>query len=463
MTINVFSRRVAALACICLLALAPTLSRGVEEKKPNSLSEKTSEAFSKLRPLLEAKNWDAILALLNGIPNVAPESYDRALILDTTAKIYMNMDQLGKAIAPLEGALKLSDAHNYFPEDQVLQTVSLLARLIYNEAVSLKDRNQQQQEITKAAAYLKRFLQATKSPKPDDIMFYAQLLYGQAASDPAKINQALMREAAEVIERGMLASIKPTEGFYQILIALLLQQNDYPRAAELLELVVYKFPEKKEYWPQLMAAYLQLAGDKDEKKAREYYIRAINAIERAQAKGIMTDSKNNYNLVSIYIAAEQYSKATELLYAGLKKGSIESNPTNWRILGSYYQQVNKELQALEALQEAAALFPNQGMLELQIGEIYRSMEKTKDARDHYRLAIKKGSLDKPHIAYQLLAFAAMELDDWDEAYSAVTEASKFPEFQNDKQMQGLKQHIESTVNERNEAKKAKEAGAKKSV
>jgi tetratricopeptide (TPR) repeat protein len=209
-----------------------------------------------------------------------------------------------------------------------------------------------------------------------------------------------------------------------------------------------------------MAAYLQLANDKDPAKTKQYYVRAINTIERAQAAGIMTDPKSNYNLVSIYIAAEQYSRATDILYTGLKKGTIESTPNNWRILGSYFQQANKDLQALEALTEAAKLFPKEGMLELQIGEIYRGMEKTKEARDRYRLALQKGNLEKPHIAYQLLAFAAMELDDWDEANKAVQEAAKFPEFKSDKQMQNLKEHIESTVKERNEAKKAKQADAK---
>lgn len=453
-----FPRFAATLLSLCVLASGTGLR--AQEKQPHSLGEKTSEAFAKLRPLMEEKNWNAILSTLSSIPNVAPDSYDRALILDTTAKIYMNMDQLDKAIQPLEEALKLSDKHGFFEQAQTLQTVSLLARLIYNEAVGIKDRAAQQVAINKAAGYLKRFLDSTKNPPADDITFYAQLLYAQATADPNRINQEMLRQAREVIEKGMLSTIHPKESFYQLLVALLLQENNYARSAELLELVVSKFPEKKDYWPQLMAAYLQLANDKDPVKTRQFYVRAINTIERAQAAGIMTDPKSNYNLVSIYIAAEQYSRATDILYAGLKKGTIESNANNWRILGSYFQQANKDLQALEALNEASKLFPKEGMLDLQIGEIYRGMEKTKEARDHYRLAIKKGNLEKPHIAYQLLAFAAMELDDWDEAHQAVQEAAKFPEFKNDKQMQNLKEHIESTVKERNEAKKAKQADAK---
>src|SRR6185436_5297660 len=125
----------------------------------------------------------------------------------------------------------------------------------------------------------------------------------------------------------------------------------------------------------------------------------------------------------------------------------------------------KDAEAIEALKEAQKLFPTEGMIDLHIGEIYRGMEKTKEARDYYRSAIKKkDKLEKPHVAYQLLAFAAMELDDWDEALMAITEASKSPEFQKDKQMQNLKEHIENTVKERNaareEAEKKKQDKAK---
>lgn len=449
-----------------LLALALALPLGAqaqESKQPHSPSEKTSEALQQLRPLMEAKNWDGILAVLDKIPDVKPGSYDQAIILDMKAKVYMSKEQLGRAIEPLETALKLSDQHEYFGEDQTQQTVNLLARLIYAEAVNVKDKAQQQQLINRSAAYLKRYLQTQKKPTSDDTMFYAQLLYAQATATD-KINPALLREAREVIEKGMLNEVSPKEGFYQLLVALVLQENDYTRSAELLELVVQKYPTKKDYWPQLMVAYLQLAGgEKDPLKVREYYIRAINAVERAQALGIMNDPKNNYNLVTFYIAVEQYSKATEILYAGLKNGSIESNVANWRILASQYQQANRELQAIEALKEAAKLFPKEGMVDLHIGEIYRGLDKTTEAREFYRSAIRKGNLEKPYVAYQLLAFAEMEVENWPAALEAITEASKAPEFQKDKQMISLKEHIENTVKlqEAEKAEKAKEAAAKK--
>jgi tetratricopeptide (TPR) repeat protein len=440
------------------LALALPLSFGADEhQQPPSFSEDTSKALQNIKPLLETKDYNGILRLLDGIPNVKPDSYDQAYILDMKAKIFMGQEKYGQAIAPAEQALAISDRHHYFDEAATLQTVNLLARLIYAEAVNVKGA-QQQEMIAKSAAYLKRYLNASKKVSPDDTMFYAQLLYAQATADQAHINEAMLREARQVIEDGMLKAVAPKEGFYQLLLALVQQENDYAKSAELLELVIAKFPGKTSYWPILMASYLQLAGqEKDPGRQRDYYIRAINTIERAQAAGQMLDPKNNYNLVTIYIAAGQFSKATDLLHAGLKKGTIESTLANWRVLGSYYQQANKDAEAIEALKEAEKLFPDQGMIDLHIGEIYRGLEKTKEARDYYRLAIKKkNTLEKPHVAYQLLAFAAMELDDWDEALMAITEASKSPEFQKDKQMQNLKDHIETTVKERNAAREEEE-------
>ncbi len=445
-------------AAALLLALALPYGRAAEERQPPSFSEETSKALQNMRPLQEAKDYAGMLRLIDSIPNVKPGSYDQAFLLDMKGKILMQQEKYSQAIAPAEQALALSDQYHYFDEAATLQSVNILARLIYAEAVNLKDRNQQQAMIAKSASYLKRYLAGTKKPSPDDTMFYAQLLYAQATSDPAHINEPMLREARQVIEDGLLTAVTPKEGYYQLLLALVQQENDYPRSAELLELTIQKFPGKTTYWPVLMASYIQLAGqEKDPAKQKELYIRAINTIERAQAVGQLKDPKNNYNLVTFYIAAGQFSKATDLLHDGLRKGTIESTLANWRILGSYYQQANKDAEAIEALKEAEKLFPKEGMLDLHIGEIYRSLDQTKDARDAYRAAIrKKDTLDKPVVAYQLLAFAAMELDDWDEALMAITEASKYPDFQKDKQMQGLKAHIEATVQERKAAQEEKE-------
>lgn len=433
------------------------------EEKSHSASEKTMEAFGKLKPLQDKKDWGGMRKLLEDLlPTVGKTSYDYVLIQDMRAKLFLQDDKLALAIQPWEEALKLSDQFKYFDEKYSNDIVLYLAQIIFSEASGSNDRALQQKNINRSLVYLKRYLATAKKPTLETQMFYAQLLYQQAAADPAHINQDILKQAREVVEKGMASTLQPKEGFFMLRLAILQQQNETQEAADQLEMMVSKFPAKKDYWPILMATYLNLASqEKDPEKQRPFYIRAINALEKAQKLGFMTTPKDNYNLVTIYITAGQFSRATELLHAGLKSGAIESSVATWRVLGSYYQQANKELDAIKSLQEAAVKFPKEGMLDLQMGEIYRQLEKTAEARDAYRRALAKGGLDKPQVAYQLLAYTSMELDDWTEAQRAIGEASKHPDFAKDQQMKSLKDHIDNTVREREEVRKIKEEASKK--
>src|SRR5690606_11394905 len=134
------------------------------------------------------------------------------LILDMKAKIYMNQEQYARAIEPLEQSLRIAEQKGYFKENQLLQNINILARLIYSEAMNLKG-GQQTRMVERAAGYLKRFLEATQNPNQDDTMFYAQLLYAQATADEKNIKLPLIREARQVVERGMRQAITPREGF----------------------------------------------------------------------------------------------------------------------------------------------------------------------------------------------------------------------------------------------------------
>lgn len=435
------------------------------QKERPQLNEKTSEALTKLGPMQQQKPipYQEMLTLIEGVLANAPAgSYDQLFLLDIKAKILLGMDKYAQAVPIWEQVIKLNDQSHYFEAKQINEIALYLAQIIFSEAANLKNPAEQKQAVARSSAYLKRHLDNNPKPSLETQMFYAQLLYQQAVMDAQNINKDLLREAREVITRGMQSTLQPKEGFYMLLLAIYQQENDMVRSSEFLELMVNKFPQKKDYWPLLMATYLNLAStEQDDLRKREFYVRAINALERAQKLGFMQTPKDNYNLVTIYLTAGQFGKATDILHAGLKKGTIESNLANWRLLGSYYQQANKELQAIEALKEAAKLFPTEGMLDLQIGEIYRQLEKTREARDAYRAALKKGKLDKPQVAYQLLAYTSMELDDWNGALQAITEAAKHPDFQKDQQMLNLKKHIEDTVALRSEEQKMKEEAKSK--
>lgn len=445
-----------------LLAQAPQPGG---QKQPPSISEKTSEAFSKLRPLQETQNYKGMLDVLDKV-EFKPNSYDEALILDMKAKIFAMTNQFSKAIGPWERAIELSDKYQYFSEKQTLDTVSLLAQLYGQEGSTTKVAAQQQQYFAKAITYFRRFIKGTKNPTPETMMAYASILYYRATADQNKVDQGLLKEAREVVERGLTSSIKPKDGFYQLLLTLQQQQNDLAGSAEILELLLEQNPSKKDFWQLLMASYLQLSDKEGKKNAtlgREYLVRAIVTCERAQALGHMKTPKDSMNLVSLYLMANQFTRGTELLYSGMKSGAIDSEPGNWQVLGRYYLEANMNERAIEVLKEASRLFPKNGEIELQVAQIYIQLENNKEALRHAKLAAEKGNFErtKPFSVYYLIAYTAYDMGEIDEAKAAVEKAGQFEEAKKDAQFPRLKGVIEEAIAEREARKSEKPKGEAK--
>jgi len=292
-------------------------------------------------------------------------------------------------------------------------------------------------------------------------MAYASILYYKAIADPNNVDQAALKEARQIVEKGLSAAVKPREGFYQLLLTLQQQQNDLAGSTEILELLLKQSPNKKDFWQLLMASYLQLSdkAKDDPTLSREFLVRAIVTAERAQTLGFLNTPKDNMNLVSLYLMANQFTKGTELLYNGMKGGKIESEPNNWRVLGRYYLEANLNKEAISVLEEASKLFPKNGEIELQLAQIYLQIEKPREALRHAKSAIEKGNFEstKPFSVHYLIAYTAYELGDLDESQRAIKVAETFPEAAKDAQFPKLKNVVNESLAERQATKESQEA------
>ena len=459
MIFNLFQLRLRSKAILLLVVLLtsvmilPNRSDAAEEQGPPGLNEKVSEALQqKMKPLLDAKNWDGAMAVIDGVlVGLDPNGYDTAFLSDIKAKIFLKKNDYASAIAPMETTLRLADANkNFFDKKTILDVVYFLAQIYYQEGTSSKDATVQKNYFNKSSAYIKRWLQTTPKKNQEASLFYASILYNQAVVNPDKVDFDLIKRVQTEVQEGLLTSLKPKEGFYVLLLASLQQIGDLAGSAEILEQMVKVKPDNRTYWLQLLATYLNLGGgtEKDEQKSRESFARAINTMERAQALGLMQTPKDNYNLVTMYYNAGQFGKATDLLYSGLKSGAIESDLKNWQLLAYSYQQIGRDAQAIAVLKEAGTAFPT-GQIEFQIGQIYSQMEnRTAEAYSYYSKAVAKGGLEKPHSAYMFLAYTAFELEKFDEALAAINKTIASPDGQKDAQAPRLKQAIEDAVKER---------------
>jgi Tfp pilus assembly protein PilF len=438
---------------VCLLAFAPAFAARAEDGRPRELTEKTSAALQKLKPLLDAKNWNGALALLESLrPSTAPDSYDLAIITDVEGKIFLQTAQYAKALGPLETSLRLGEKYKYFDASALQDTTDYLARIYFQEAVAPKQtRALQEQYFQKSIDSIKRWLANTTKPPYDPalqdiIVFYAQVLYTRGSMDSAHIDMDLMRQAQAQVDRGLLLAIHPKETLYLLQLAILQQEGKYEPAAKILELLVRRDPKKKDYWPQLAGVYANLAAStKDAEMARDYSIRAILTFERAQAHGFMKTPKDNLNLVSLYYNVGQFGKSTELLDRGLKNGDIEPEYKNWELLAYSYQQIDQPLQAIHALEDATKKFPKNGAIEFEIAKIYYSLNKTPDAYQHLNQAIAKGNLGKDGPVYGFLAYVAFEQQKYKEALVAVQKAIAAPGGSSDTKLPLLKGAIENAL------------------
>jgi tetratricopeptide (TPR) repeat protein len=430
-----------------LAAVAPAVVRAAPaDDEPPELAEKTSDSLNKLQPLLDAKNWDGALALLNGVlPSTDPDSYDRALILDTIAKLSIQKDDTASAVAAWEQALALADRHsNYFKPKDRLDMVLSMAQNYSQLGSNTKDPVRAHEYFNKAGNYIKRWLDTTPKPTLETEYFYTEVLYSEA-TETSKVDMTLIRQAQREAEKALRLDLHPPEKLYVLLNATYQQQLDFIHSSQILELLAAEHPEKvPSYWPTLWQTYMNLASTTDEKdpdKVRIDYIRGINALERAQSYGQMKTNKDNYNLFTMYYTVGQFGKATEILHKGLESGTIDSTLDNWLHLAGSYRFASDNPDSIAVLKEAEARYPDSGELDFQLAQIYWQDEKMADAFQYFSEAVRKGNLSNAYNGYRYMASVAYDLQKFPEALAAADKAAEFPEGKNSAELARLRKAV----------------------
>jgi tetratricopeptide (TPR) repeat protein len=447
----------ALLVATGLCLVLPAAFPAEEEKPPQQLGEETADKLNNdYRQASDAKDWNRAIAIVDGqLAKVAADSYDAAVLYQIKAQTYFQKNEMSPALAALERSLAIDDQHRYFVEKTRQETLYLVAQLNFQEGASSKDPKKQAASYAKSDRALERWIKNNKEFTVENYYFVAVLYFsrGQPASETpgveSKTDVAMMEKALYWTNRGLSATARPRDTFYQLKLAELYQLNRIEETAEYLELLVKMKPENKSYWQQLGNTYLQLAAaaeKKDDRAFRAYNIRAILSIERAQKLGIMNTPKDNYNLVGIYFNIGQFAEACALLERGLKEASIERTQPNFELLANSYQQLHRETKAIETLTEAAKLFPKSGQIEYQIAQIYFTIDKYKEAFEHMKICEAKGGTDKPNIGWLFYAYLALDLKEYEEALKGAEQAAKYPEAK--EEAQKMQDAIKATIQDR---------------
>ena len=137
-----------------------------------------------------------------------------------------------------------------------------------------------------------------------------------------------------------------------------------------------------------------------------------------------------------------------MLQAGLRNGAIDNEQKNWEYLAMCYQQLSKELKAIDILKEATTHFPKSGALHFQIAQLYAQIDKADQAYSEATKALELGNVEKPGAIYCALSYWAFDQGKYDEALIVVNKAFEYPEGKKDPQLPRVKTAILDAIKER---------------
>jgi len=443
---------VLALSLVLPVVVRPQDDEESDQEKnraPFEVGEATSDLLSSLKQFEETKNWDgAIQAIQGQLRKVKSGSYDEEMLYRALAQqTYQKSDFMG-SMAAAEHCLQIDDQHHYLDRRTRRDMLYWVAQIAFNEGSSAKVAAQQAVLYAKADKALDEWLKGTKEKEftPDNLLFVAMLYFYRAqpgagaAGVEEKTDREMMEKALQWTDKGLHSMARPRDNFYQLKLAELFQLGRFREGAELLETIIKKKPESKNYWQQLFNTYVQLASEAQEKHDDQAVltenIRAIVTAERAQKLGFLNSQKDNFNLAVIYLSIGQFGEACGVLDQGLKNNTIERKRENYELLANSLQQIHRNTEAIRTLEDAAKLFPHSGQLEYEIAQIYFADNKSKDAFEHMKRCVEKGGTEDPPIGWMFYAYLALDLKEYDLAIKAAQEVQKYPKHEKEgKQME----------------------------
>lgn len=378
-----------------MLLVAQDAPAKKERKATGTLSESTYRQLERIHDLI-AKNRNAeALEKLNGLLERAGNDYEKAVVYQTTAFVYVSQNNFKGALKAFETALQL-DALPQQPYEQMLFNV---AQLYFQDGQS-----------DKAASKLEQyFAEATLSPPAD-----AHILLASVYADRKRFRDALPQ-----VDQALAKVKEPKESWLQLKLALHFELKQYPQCAEVLVRLIQLAPQKEDYWKQLSSVFFEVKQDKE----------SLAVLALAERQGYIDTEGEFRNFANVYLLMGIPYKAAEVLQRGLDAKALKADEKTLTLLGDAWAMAREYGRAEPALKQAAAL-ADRGEIYFRLAQIYLEDEKWKPALEMLDKAQAKGGLKKPGEAAFLTGVAAFNAGDTQRAIAALQRAMNYDESRN---------------------------------
>lgn len=262
------------------------------------------------------------------------------------------------------------------------------------------------QDYVNSLKYIKGWLANGAAPNREETWQIAYINH-QAAE-----NAAAAEWAEKVLAIDELAN-EPKREVYDFLLYLYGQDllNKRPRRLELLERMLWLYPNDKVIWNVLSSEYFTANEDR----------KAFEVQKAMYQAGLLTEEQDLLRLVNFYNSYNAPFHAAKVLEKELNADRISRTLENFELLANLYQVAREHKRAVPAIAIAAKEFKSGKMYE-RLGRSYSEIHNWKETKSAFENALKHGKLGDLKLALVLLGQARYELGDLDGAERAFSQA-----------------------------------------
>ena len=361
-------------------------------KKAQSMSEKVYNKLTEAQELIEAKNYKDGLAKLRELEQEKKLSpYEKAQLYNYFAYTYFTLEKYQDAIRSYQKVLIQPD----LPEGLAASSMYTLAQLYFIT-----------EEYRKAVKTIEDWFKIANKPSENAYMLlgqgYYQLEEYKKSLGPLKKAYKLVKDRGDNPKQNLLLLMRVD--YYNL--------GDYKNMINVLKELVVLYP-KTEYW-------LTMAGAYSEMKRLD---KQMSIMEMLYDGGDLQKGNQQLNLANLFLLHEVPYKAARIMDAGMKKGIIDKNVRNLRLLSQAWLQAQESEKAIEPLKRAANLSKD-GDLDVRLAQAYLNLDKYKEAISSLETGLKKGGVKRRDTANVMLGLANFELQRFNASIKAFTNASK---------------------------------------
>lgn len=384
-------RFLGAVALICFLSAAWARAADAKEDGQDQkygLSQPTYERLTKARTLLEQQRHREALAVLEALlPQVQDNAYEMALTHQSLAYVHLGRKDYRRAIEAMEAAL---EKHSLPPE------------VIHSLRYNLAQVYIQTEAYRQGLQALQQWLAEEKNP-PAEAYYLAAIAHHRLKQFDAAITE---------LKQAMNKAGKAREEWEQFLLSLYFETKWFQEAIPILNRLIAKYPQKKDYWRYLTDVYLQLKREPE----------ALAILKQAYRLDVF-DEVDRVRLAQLYLRRDIPFSAARLLEREMARGRLPRTASNVELLGNSWAMALDPKRAVAALQQAANSVGH-GNLHMSVAQMQMGMEHWADAAKSLKRAISKGGLQDPDYAQLLLGISCYQQGDTKRAAAALEKASK---------------------------------------